>query len=34
MSKSPLFAVMIAAIGCHEGFKVAGSAESVGDHDV
>lgn len=32
MSKSPLFAVMIAAIGCHEGFKVAGSAESVGDH--
>ena len=31
MSKSPLFAVMIAAIGCHEGFKVAGSAESVGD---
>ena len=28
MSKSPLFAVMIAAIGCHEGFKVAGSAES------
>ncbi len=23
---------MIAAIGCHEGFKVAGSAESVGDH--
>ncbi|HGI9957952.1 MlaE family ABC transporter permease [Pseudomonas aeruginosa] len=31
LSKSPLFALMIAAIGCHEGFKVAGSAESVGD---
>ncbi|WP_426727434.1 ABC transporter permease [Enterobacter cloacae complex sp. 288G10] len=35
MSKSPLFAVRIAAIGCHEGFKVAGSA-GVGrrPHDV
>ncbi|WP_199776080.1 ABC transporter permease [Stenotrophomonas sp. MYb57] len=32
LSKAPFFAVMIAAIGCHEGFKVAGSAQSVGDH--
>lgn len=32
LSKSPFFAVMIAAIGCREGFRVEGSAESVGDH--
>lgn len=32
MVKAPLFAVMIALIGCLEGFKVAGSAESVGRH--
>lgn len=32
MSKAPLFALMIALIGCLEGFKVAGSAESVGKH--
>lgn len=32
MSKAPVFAVMIALIGCLEGFKVAGSAESVGRH--
>ena len=32
MSKAPLFAFLIAAIGCLEGFKVAGSAESVGTH--
>jgi len=32
LSKAPFFAVMIAAIGCHEGFKVSGSAQSVGDH--
>ena len=32
MSKAPLFAVMIALIGCLEGFKVKGSAESVGEH--
>jgi len=32
MSKAPLFAFLIAAIGCLEGFKVSGSAESVGGH--
>ncbi len=32
MSKAPLFAFLIAAIGCLEGFKVSGSAESVGTH--
>jgi phospholipid/cholesterol/gamma-HCH transport system permease protein len=28
--KSPFFAIIIALIGCYEGFQVAGSAESVG----
>ncbi len=32
MAKAPLFAFLIAIIGCHEGFKVSGSAESVGIH--
>ena len=32
ISKAPLFAVMIALIGCLEGFKVGGSAQSVGEH--
>ena len=32
MSKAPFFAVMIALIGCLEGFKVGGSAQSVGEH--
>ncbi len=32
LGKAPLFAVMIALIGCLEGFKVSGSAESVGRH--
>lgn len=32
MIKAPLFAFLIAAIGCLEGFKVSGSAESVGTH--
>jgi len=32
MSKAPLFAVIIALIGCLEGFKVGGSAQSVGEH--
>ena len=32
MSKAPLFAFVIAVIGCLEGFKVQGSAESVGSH--
>jgi phospholipid/cholesterol/gamma-HCH transport system permease protein len=32
MAKAPLFAFLIAAIGCLEGFKVSGSAASVGAH--
>ncbi|NIE75831.1 MlaE family lipid ABC transporter permease subunit [Pantoea sp. Ap-967] len=32
LAKAPLFAFLIAAIGCLEGFKVSGSAESVGAH--
>lgn len=32
MSKAPVFAFLIAIIGCLEGFKVSGSAESVGAH--
>ena len=32
MVKAPLFAFLIAVIGCLEGFKVSGSAESVGTH--
>ena len=27
-----MFAFLIAVIGCLEGFKVAGSAQSVGEH--
>jgi phospholipid/cholesterol/gamma-HCH transport system permease protein len=30
--KAPVFAFLIASIGCLEGFKVTGSAESVGSH--
>jgi phospholipid/cholesterol/gamma-HCH transport system permease protein len=30
--KAPVFAFLIAVIGCLEGFKVSGSAESVGEH--
>ncbi|MCL7930868.1 MlaE family ABC transporter permease [Halomonas llamarensis] len=30
--KAPLFALVIALIGCAEGFKVSGSAQSVGEH--
>jgi phospholipid/cholesterol/gamma-HCH transport system permease protein len=30
MSKAPVFAFLIAVIGCLEGFRVSGSAESVG----
>jgi phospholipid/cholesterol/gamma-HCH transport system permease protein len=30
--KAPLFAVVIALIGCLEGFKVTGTAQSVGEH--
>lgn len=30
--KAPVFAFVVAVIGCMEGFKVSGSAESVGQH--
>lgn len=30
--KAPVFAFLIAVIGCLEGFKVGGSAQSVGEH--
>jgi len=30
--KAPIFAFVVAVIGCMEGFKVSGSAESVGRH--
>jgi len=32
IAKAPIFAFLIASIGCLEGFKVSGSAESVGAH--
>jgi phospholipid/cholesterol/gamma-HCH transport system permease protein len=32
MSKAPVFAFVVAVIGCLEGFKVGGSALSVGQH--
>ncbi|HLU20667.1 MAG TPA: ABC transporter permease [Pusillimonas sp.] len=32
MAKAPIFAYLIAVIGCIEGFKVRGSAQSVGQH--
>lgn len=32
MGKAPVFAFLIAVIGCAEGFKVSGSAQSVGEH--
>lgn len=32
MSKAPIFALVIATTGCLEGFKVQGSAESLGKH--
>lgn len=32
MVKAPIFAFLIAVVGCLEGMKVAGSAESVGRH--
>jgi len=31
MSKAPVFAMVIALVGCLEGFKVAGTAQSVGE---
>ena len=32
ISKAPIYAFLIAAIGCLEGFRVSGSAASVGEH--
>lgn len=32
MAKAPLFAFLIAVIGCLQGLKVSGSAQSVGEH--
>jgi len=32
LSKTPVFALFIALIGCIEGFKVRDSAQSVGEH--
>lgn len=32
IAKAPVFAFLVAIIGCLEGFKVSGSAESVGEH--
>ncbi|MFO7994745.1 MAG: ABC transporter permease [Marinobacter sp.] len=32
LGKAPIFAFVIAVIGCLEGFKASGSAESVGEH--
>ncbi|MGB5259221.1 MAG: MlaE family lipid ABC transporter permease subunit [Gammaproteobacteria bacterium] len=32
IGKAPVFAVIIAIVGCFQGFKVEGSAESVGRH--
>lgn len=32
LGKAPIFAFLIALIGCLEGFKVGGSAQSVGEH--
>jgi len=32
MIKAPVFALIIAVIGCYEGMQVSGSAESVGNH--
>lgn len=32
LAKTPVFALVIALVGCLEGMKVSGSAESVGEH--
>jgi phospholipid/cholesterol/gamma-HCH transport system permease protein len=32
MIKAPVFAVIIAVIGCHQGMRVSGTAESIGSH--
>jgi phospholipid/cholesterol/gamma-HCH transport system permease protein len=31
LAKAPVFAMIIALVGCHRGFRVTGSAESVGE---
>ncbi len=30
MGKAPIFAAVIATVGCYQGFRASGSAESVG----
>jgi len=32
LSKAPVFALIIGIVGCHQGMKVAGNAESLGNH--
>lgn len=32
IGKAPVFAAIIASVGCYQGFQVSGSAESVGKH--
>lgn len=32
VGKAPVFAAVIALVGCHQGFRVSGDAESVGRH--
>jgi len=32
VGKAPVFAVIIAVVGCYQGFQVSGSAQSVGHH--
>ncbi|MBT8135580.1 MAG: MlaE family lipid ABC transporter permease subunit [Gammaproteobacteria bacterium] len=32
VGKAPVFAAIIASVGCYQGFRVSGSAESVGRH--
>lgn len=32
VGKAPVFAAIIAIVGCYQGFRVEGSAESVGRH--
>jgi phospholipid/cholesterol/gamma-HCH transport system permease protein len=34
IGKAPVFAFIVAVIGCMEGFKVGGSAQSVGEHTI
>ncbi len=32
VGKAPVFAIIVAIVGCHQGFRVRGGAESVGRH--